>query len=107
MGELSLRGAAQLRDGGRRLFLGKLRLRGAAGRSLFLGELPLHGAAQLREGEELSEGAADSTIVNASRPAEVPVARSVPQEPEGPEGEDEVARYYRRLNQHFHDPCPG
>ena len=48
----------------------------------------------------------DSTIVNASRPAEVPVARSVPQEPEGPEGEDEVARYYRRLNQHFSRHVP-
>ena len=68
LGELPLRGAARLKEGGgcfggalaargcsieggRRLFLGKLPLRGAAGRSLFLGELPLHGAAQLREGE--------------------------------------------------------
>ena len=51
-GALAARGCS-IEGRGRRLFLGKLPLRGAAGSSLFLGELPLRAGlhAQLREGE--------------------------------------------------------
>ena len=53
LGELPLRGAAQLREGEWSFWGGGggLPLRGAAGRNMFLGELlPLRGAARLKEG---------------------------------------------------------